>query len=401
MEKSNKKLFTAFVGIIFSLALAGCQNPFLQLGKEAVASAVSSPFAQSASPEYVYQDGTEEYPFLVYDVATLKRVGSEAAGPAAWDMTKYYLQIKDIEWDKHENWTPIGDGKIFTGTYDGNGKIISGLTCNYPSVDGHYYDSIGLFSKLYYGTVKGLGLVDAYIEGATAVGGIAGENYYGTIQNCYFTGSVIGEFRTGGIAGYSNGVIENCYANGSFHGDSLTGGIVGGMVYGTVKNCYSIGNCSVTRYGVGGVVGEIQGDTSGRIPGQILNCYSTAKVEGANYETGGIAGGILYNAALFDCVALNQSISGDPRDEIGRVLGSVGGPISNNYAWGGIEVNGDDEINGNHDDKNGESIAPSQYNDLEWWTSENWYYEEAWDFDTVWEWDADRQLPVLRGVGGQ
>ena len=56
-------------------------------------------------------------------------------------------------------------------------------------------------------------------------------NYYGTITNCYSTGSVSGNKWVGGLVGVNNyyGTITNCYSTGSVSGKYNVGGLVGRM----------------------------------------------------------------------------------------------------------------------------------------------------------------------------
>ena len=69
----------------------------------------------------------------------------------------------------------------------------------------------------------------------TGVGGVCGGQinlyggYYGTITNCYNTGTVKGTSIVGGICGLNEyaGTIENCYSAGSVSGTSNVGGVCG------------------------------------------------------------------------------------------------------------------------------------------------------------------------------
>ncbi len=110
------------------------------------------------------------------------------------------------------SWTPIGwyDNAAsveysYTGTFDGNGKTVSGLYFNDTSTD-----SVGLFG-FFNGTVKNVGVADSYFNGSSEVGGVCGSNF-STITNCYNTGSVSGNDIVGGVCGENNqGAIINCY----------------------------------------------------------------------------------------------------------------------------------------------------------------------------------------------
>jgi len=126
-------------------------------------------------------NGTEAKPFKVYDIATLKKVGSNSDG---WTLSVHYEQIAHIDIGSIANWTPIGtNSNPFTGTYNGGGYSITNLTINSTN------QFTGLFSKIQTGgTVKNLALVAVNITGTKSdIGSVAGTNS-GMIQNCYVTG---------------------------------------------------------------------------------------------------------------------------------------------------------------------------------------------------------------------
>ena len=132
-------------------------------------------------------------------------------------------------------WTPIGNSRSpYTGTFDGNGCTITGLTIESE------FDSIGLFGYVGEGgIVRNVTLKGGSIKGNNDVGGVAGDNY-GTVSNCYNTGAVSGSgFKVGGVAGDNYGTVSNCYNTGEVKGDSDVGGVVG-YYYGSgeVSNCY-------------------------------------------------------------------------------------------------------------------------------------------------------------------
>ncbi len=113
----------------------------------------------------------------------------------------------------------------FSGSFDGGGHTISGL-----EISG-YYSPAGLFATLTEGgEVKNLRL-SAVIspEGERGVvGGIVGDNY-GKIENCSFSGTVVGALDVGGIAGINRvcGSISGCSSSGEIIGETRTGGIAG------------------------------------------------------------------------------------------------------------------------------------------------------------------------------
>ena len=88
---------------------------------------------------------------------------------------------------KFTSWTPIGKYENeYTGTFDGDGKTVSGLF-----LDDNNANYVGLFGLIGSGgKVKNVGVVDSYFKANHRVGGLCGENYEGTISNCYNTGTV-------------------------------------------------------------------------------------------------------------------------------------------------------------------------------------------------------------------
>jgi len=90
---------------------------------------------------------------------------------------------------------------------------------------------VGLFGYVGSGgVVKNMGLENVNVVGGWDVGGLVGQNYYGTVSNCYSTGSVSGGYdRVGGLVGQNYyGTVSNCYSTGSVSGGyDRVGGLVG------------------------------------------------------------------------------------------------------------------------------------------------------------------------------
>ena len=140
-------------------------------------------------------------------------------------------------------WTPIADCMedhitLYSGTFDGNNKTVSGLYFNDNST------RIGLFgSSESDGNIKNVGVVDSYFKGNDHVGGVCGNNA-GTITNCYNAGNLTAiesSATIGGICGYNNGgTVTNCYNTGTVTATSSSADISGicGYNFGPIKNCY-------------------------------------------------------------------------------------------------------------------------------------------------------------------
>ena len=159
--------------------------------------------------------GTEENPYMIYTVEDLRRVGSDEE----WSLDKHYKLMNDIILEKPEegksNWTPIGgeSGKSFTGTFDGNGKTITGMT-----ITSAYGNAIGLFARLTgeKAMIENLGLLDVKIIMDEydklewpPTGGLVGVNWLGTVRNCYSTGFVsVRTSMLGGLVGLNEGLVD-------------------------------------------------------------------------------------------------------------------------------------------------------------------------------------------------
>jgi hypothetical protein len=112
-------------------------------------------------------------------------------------------------WKTGDGFSPIGSATTpFTGSFDGQGHTITGLTINRSSTD-----DVGLFGIVGTGgVVQNVRLVNAIVSGQNNVGGLAGFNK-GTVSNSYATGSVSGVSNVGGLVGKNDGGdISTSYA---------------------------------------------------------------------------------------------------------------------------------------------------------------------------------------------
>lgn len=178
------------------------------------------------------------------------------------------------------SWTPIADCMedhitLYSGTFDGNNKTVSGLYFNDNST------RIGLFgSSEADGNIKNVGVVDSYFKGNDFVGGVCGRND-GTITNCYNAGNltVIESSATiGGICGYNSGTVTNCYNTGTVTatGQIASVGGVCGCSTAPILNCYNIGTVTATSSST-----DISG-ICGYNFGPVTNCYYLADTEDEN-----------------------------------------------------------------------------------------------------------------------
>ena len=170
-----------------------------------------------------------------------------------------------------KEWTPItgSSNSTYSGIFDGQNHTISGLYFNQEDS----YD-VGLFGRNN-GKIANAGILDSYFYGTSKVGGVCGNNYTGTISNCYNTGSVSGIGTAGGVSGYNyTGSITNCYNTGSVSG---TGVNVGGVIGRNESNA-SITNCyyDSTIY-TGNAIGANDGTTE-KVEGKTTEQFKTGEV---------------------------------------------------------------------------------------------------------------------------
>jgi len=340
-------------------------------------------------------------PKNIVDAEELAKVGN--SDYPDYPLNGKYALMTDIDL-KGEEWTPIGDNSTnsdasqFTGTFDGNGKKITGLYINDTSSS---LVNAGLFGYVgASGTIKNIGVESANIINSDnpgdATGGVAGINN-GTVQNCYFNGFISGTDEVGGVVGLNMvGTVSNCYSSGTVSSeDNNVGGVVGHN-YGTVQNCYSTSTVTSTSSGiayVGGVVGNNDGT--------VRNCYSTSTVTSTSSivtSAGGVAG---YNSETVEnCVALNPSVSGVQPNFRSRIVGDNPGILADNYANSTLGNDWSPPINATDKGpttKNGADVSTSSpnggYNSQSFWQN-----TMGWDFTNVWKMGTvnGQTLPVLR-----
>ena len=225
-----------------------------------------------------------------------------------------------------KEWAPIAtSASPYTGIFEGQNHTISGVYFNQEDS----YD-VGLFGRNN-GKIANAGILDSYFYGTSKVGGVCGNNYTGTITNCYNTGSVSGFGTLGGVSGYNyTGRITNCYNTGNVSGSSgFVGGVSGDNSKGTIINSYNAGSVSGLEY-VGGVSGD--NDT-----GSITDCYNIGSVSGSEGNVGGVNGN--NNGGTITNSYNAGSVSGIER-YVGGVNGWNNGTITNCYNVGSVSGSG-------------------------------------------------------------
>ena len=288
----------------------------------------------SVAESFAGGSGTAEEPYLIADGAQLARFASMVNGGQTSINGKLTADILLNDTEGWENWgstapantwTPIGSITYrFTGTLDGAGHSVSGI---YINITADYQGLVGVLEEG--GTLQDLGVKASYIKGGYSVGGLCGWKY-GTVTNCYNTGSVEGNNHVGGVCGYNYfGTVTNCYNTGTVTGTrGSVGGLCGGND-GTVTNCYNTGNVIGTTEAIGGVCGM-------NIMGSMTNCYNIGSVAGNN-SVGGLCGAN-YFGTVTNCYNTG-SVSGNRY--VGGLCGGNDGTVTNCYNSGSVTGTGD------------------------------------------------------------
>lgn len=303
----------------FTVAEAGIYYAYVR-------ASYSDGYSQWASCKFVVVDfdgsGTESEPYQIYDREDMDML-SDAVNAGVPFEGQCFKVMNDINLGGEENpWTPIGwydyDNDVefaFSGSFDGNGKTISGL---YVDSENNYQ---GLFGYVAYSSILNLTVEGEVHGGEYQIGGICGWSDYATFKNCVSNVEVTGIEDVAGICGGSGNItIENCVNNGNVNGVKYWGGIVG-FAYGDniVKNCAN--NAPVIAeqpegevwwgYDVGGICGYVEGTVS--------NSYNAGMVVG-NYDCGPICGKIY--GTITNCYFDTDMCSGFEDYEDENVIGA-------------------------------------------------------------------------------
>ena len=177
------------------------------------------------------------------------------------------------------SWDPIGNGKMYCGTFDGNGKTIRNLYINSTFMfEGFFgyakngciknitFDNAkvkntnkfgtGILTGGFEGTIENIKiLANCSVEGTENTGGIAGGGA-GYISNCENRAMVNGTNNVGGIVGYGEGSLQNSANYGDISGVAQVGNLIGFAAAVNLNNVLGVGNVTATDQKGGLLVGE-------------------------------------------------------------------------------------------------------------------------------------------------
>ena len=264
----------------------------------------------------------------------------------------------------------------FTGSFDGQGHVISNLYMNWD-----WYDDIGFFGALDRGAiVVNLGLKNAEIIGRTFVGGLVGFAGESQIINSFFEGSVTGITSVGGLVALADeAIIDSVYSSGSVKtlGDSanvnnVAGGLAANFQDGRISRSFSTSDVTGVDF-VGGFVGHAKTN------GTIENSFATGRVTSNGKYVGSFIGA--NNVDVMNCYATGLVDASN----------TYGGFIGFNMSSGTISSGAfDTQTTGIHIgiglDSNSQNVSALT---TALFTSNNLV---GWDFDVTWKFD--RMNPI-------
>ncbi len=258
-------------------------------------------------------------------VEDLQKIGTDSAYPMSGD----YKLTADIDMSGSD-WEPMGghignkgtcnpaEANVFSGTFDGQGHVISGLTINLSDSinQENKYGQVGLFSVIGsnnandYAEVKNLIFTDVNIrtdfpDGLAAVGTLAGEvNGYANISGIVVVdgtltvnpsgacdsvgaGGIIGECRTSDASIMNNFIsVTDCYngadvfADGSRSDLVYAAGIIGRVAQSackTIAQCVNTGIVQYAGYDAFGIATAQNGNAS--FLSTLSDCYIPSSLE--------------------------------------------------------------------------------------------------------------------------
>jgi hypothetical protein len=260
-----------------------------------------------------------------------------------------YVLGNDIDLSLLVNWQPITfDNGGFSGTLDGAGFTLSGLSTENINPDNIALHQLGLFNRIEDAVIRNLTIEDFYFDSnVDLVGALAGEVVTSEITYVQILDSYIEGYQfVGGLFGYATDIIgDNLDANNNVViGNDLVGGLIGFAGGSHFINLSSGLLQQIKVHGSvgGGLIGEL-------IDGTLLSSYSYGRVSFSgevvvsNYYLGGMIG---YGSDLIIMSVNNYASVFSPLDTLSTYVEYLGGiagylnrsRMSNPINYGAIEV---------------------------------------------------------------
>lgn len=334
--------------------------------------------------------GTGDDPHIIASKDDMRRLADAVNNGKRSYAGHNFRLTADLDY-KDDTYTMVADGTgaSFRGTFDGNGKTISGVTIGGSNDKTSFYT--GLFGHVGPGgriadLTVGAGVFSAWQYAGTVVGELAGElvrcvslsdvnagnGYAGGLAgvmrdgssaiDCVNKGSVsltAGSYA-GGMTSVCYGLMSGCVNEGDVISYGGYGGGLAGSLRGTALRCSNKGLVMLSKANnyLGGIAGVVE-------PGvRIIESVNTGNVSGGKNYVGGIYGGSVQTASMLkadgglieDCSNMADisstgtnigGISGcmAPGQTVLRCVNSGKVTASGNYAAGIVgEMKGSDDF---------------------------------------------------------
>ncbi|MDE6758373.1 MAG: collagen-like protein [Clostridia bacterium] len=257
--------------IIYSIAIVAIIAVTAMIG---IAIIGTNNEAGAAKSLFKNGNGTADSPYEISNVEEFNSI--------SYRLDAYYVQTANIDFTDQDFYS-IGDySHPFTGHYDGQKFLLSGINAGYDSAD-----YTGVFAFIYSGAkVSNVRVENSHFIGRQNVGAIAGLNA-GTIDGCVANAKItVSANSGGGITGANSGVISRCVNAGNIDVSFSYAGGISGTNSGVIQDSYNKGNIVASIYaggisginsGVNGVierafqVGGISANAAANITGDNLN----------------------------------------------------------------------------------------------------------------------------------
>lgn len=253
---------------------------------------------------------------------------------------KLTAETIDVECATRGNMPQMGEwGAPYKGTFDGQGNTISGWQQTWSSSSSRS----GLFGYTENATIKNFTLVgEMTVNGSQQHGSVVGYTGAGTtVEDIWSKVNITAEgtaWAIGGVVGRQNGTANRCRysgtitcATGVYNG---IGGVIGETYGGTTNNCLFDGTIiapsSDAKLRVGGIVGYQTESTASTVK----NCLVNGTITVTNYSTA--TSGIVFGGLNATNVRINANNIYYTNNKVSAKLDRAAG-ISNRAAMGHCE----------------------------------------------------------------
>lgn len=249
-----------------------------------------------------------------------------------WEEWDEYIRNQPVKWQSgaKDSYNNIIEGNLYNGVYsgvfDGQGHVINGLIIGYDQYHGSYV-YCGLFSTVNGAEFKNLGLENCIVYGPHTdnyqvnIGTFCGYALNSSFTNCHTSGNIyVGTYEAkglGGLVGQAYGcTFQNCYNLADIWGFRNVAGIVG--------NIADIGWISDAE---GGYAGTSMDDMI-KFPGEVVvmkNCWNAGNITSSDPLCGGLLN-INYDVvSLSNCYNIGELVSTSSNEtNSGGLVGRLG-----------------------------------------------------------------------------